>query len=131
MKNRLKKEGASQLLTNCKQLKLLSADGKRYNTDVANTEQLEYLSAVAKNATTVADGKTYQVDYYSLDVIISVGYRVNSKILFTVPGKAPAQPWTPAIFVSESYQEICETGLSPLDVIRLDFYQPFGCQPIG
>ena len=34
-----KKEGADQLLTNCKQLKLKSADGKRYNTDVANTEQ--------------------------------------------------------------------------------------------
>ena len=40
MKNRLKKEGADQLLTNCKQLKLKAADGKRYNTDVANTEQL-------------------------------------------------------------------------------------------
>ena len=39
MKNRLKEEGADQLLTNCKQLKLKSADGKRYNTDVANTEQ--------------------------------------------------------------------------------------------
>ena len=40
LKKRLRKEGASQLLTNCKQLKLLSADGKRYSTDVANTEQL-------------------------------------------------------------------------------------------
>ena len=40
MKKRLKNEGADQLLTNCKQLKLKSADGKRYNTDVANTEQL-------------------------------------------------------------------------------------------
>ncbi|MCK5223919.1 virulence protein RhuM/Fic/DOC family protein, partial [Candidatus Calescamantes bacterium] len=33
---------------------------------------------VAKNATTAVDGKTYQVDYYNLDAIISVGYRVNS-----------------------------------------------------
>lgn len=33
---------------------------------------------VAKFATTAADGKTYQVDYYNLDVIISVGYRVKS-----------------------------------------------------
>ena len=38
-KNRLKKEG-SQLVTNCNQLKMLSQDGKRRNTDVANTEQL-------------------------------------------------------------------------------------------
>ena len=36
-------------------------------------------SVVAKNATTALDGKIYQVDFYSLDVIISVGYRVKSK----------------------------------------------------
>ncbi len=36
-------------------------------------------SVVAKNATTASDGKIYQVEYYSLDAIISVGYRVNSK----------------------------------------------------
>ncbi len=39
LKKRLIEEGF-QLLTNCKQLKLKAADGKRYNTDVANTEQL-------------------------------------------------------------------------------------------
>lgn len=36
-------------------------------------------SVVANFATTAADGKIYQVDYYNLDVIISVGYRVKSK----------------------------------------------------
>ena len=35
-------------------------------------------SVVAKFATTAADGKSYQVDYFNLDVIISVGYRVKS-----------------------------------------------------
>lgn len=39
LKNRLKEEG-SQLVTNCNQLKLLAADGKKYKTDVMNTEQL-------------------------------------------------------------------------------------------
>ena len=39
LKQRLKEEG-SELLTNCQQLKLMSADGKRYKTDVANTKQL-------------------------------------------------------------------------------------------
>ena len=39
LKTRLKKEG-SELTTKCSQLKMRSADGKRYNTDVANTEQL-------------------------------------------------------------------------------------------
>lgn len=36
-------------------------------------------SVVANFATTASDGKTYQVEYYNLDVIISVGYRVKSK----------------------------------------------------
>lgn len=41
LKQRLKEEGANQLLTNCQQLKLKSPkDGKRYKTDVADTEQL-------------------------------------------------------------------------------------------
>ena len=41
LKQRLKEEGADQLLTNCQQLKMKSPkDGKRYNTDVAETEQI-------------------------------------------------------------------------------------------
>lgn len=41
--------------------------------------ELQRDAVVAKFATTASDGKTYQVDYYNLDVIISVGYRVKSK----------------------------------------------------
>jgi len=40
LKNRLKEEGADELLTNCKQLKMLAADGKMRLTDVATTKQL-------------------------------------------------------------------------------------------
>lgn len=40
LKQRLKDEGADELLTNCQQLKLKSMDGKRRLTDVADTEQL-------------------------------------------------------------------------------------------
>ena len=36
-------------------------------------------SVVANFATTATDGKNYQVEYYNLDVIISVGYRVKSQ----------------------------------------------------
>ena len=40
LKQRLKTEGADQLLTNCQQLKMTAADGKKRLTDVATTEQL-------------------------------------------------------------------------------------------
>ncbi|MDD3959691.1 MAG: virulence protein RhuM/Fic/DOC family protein [Oscillospiraceae bacterium] len=50
--------------------------GKHINN--ALKEELDD-SVVAKFATTAADGKTYQVEYYDLDMIISVGYRVKSK----------------------------------------------------
>ncbi|MDR0869021.1 MAG: virulence RhuM family protein [Planctomycetota bacterium] len=41
--------------------------------------ELNRASVVKELLTTAADGKNYQVDYYNLDVIISVGYRVKSK----------------------------------------------------
>lgn len=40
LKRKLKKEGAVELYEKIVQLKMLSSDGKRYKTDVANTEQL-------------------------------------------------------------------------------------------
>ena len=42
-------------------------------------EELDGESVVAKFATTAKDGKTYQVEYYDLDMIMSIGYRVKSK----------------------------------------------------
>lgn len=51
----------------------------RHLRNVFTEGELERASVVAKNATTAADGKTYQVDHYNLDVVISVGYRVKSK----------------------------------------------------
>jgi len=51
----------------------------RHITNIFKEEELFIDSVVAKFATTAADGKIYQVEYYNLDVIISVGYRVKSK----------------------------------------------------
>ena len=50
----------------------------RHIKNIFSEGELSPDSVVANFATTAADGKTYQVDYYNLDVIISVGYRVKS-----------------------------------------------------
>ncbi len=50
----------------------------RHIRNLFSEGELERDSVVAKNATTAKDDKVYQVDYYNLDVIISVGYRVKS-----------------------------------------------------
>ena len=52
--------------------------GKHIN-NALNEELKDDNSVVAKFATTASDGKTYNVEYYNLDVIISVGYRVKSE----------------------------------------------------
>ena len=49
LKTRLKKEG-SELTTNCSQLKMRSADGKMYLTDVADTEKQSVTNAVSANS---------------------------------------------------------------------------------
>ncbi len=51
----------------------------RHLSKIFNENELDRSAVVAKNATTGSDGKTYQVDYFNLDVIISIGYRVKSK----------------------------------------------------
>lgn len=51
----------------------------RHIKNIFKEKELERNSVVAFFATTASDGKTYQVEYFNLDVILSVGYRVNSK----------------------------------------------------
>ena len=51
----------------------------RHLRNVFEEKELNKDSVVAKYATTASDGKTYKVEYFNLDAIISVGYRVNSK----------------------------------------------------
>ncbi len=45
--------------------------------------ELDKNSVVKKYLTTAADGKNYQTNFYNLDMIISLGYRINSKIATT------------------------------------------------
>lgn len=50
----------------------------RHVKNVLESGELEERAVVAFFATTATDGKTYQTAFYNLDMIISVGYRVNS-----------------------------------------------------
>ena len=50
----------------------------RHIKNIFNEGELISKSVVANFATTASDGKKYNIDYYNLDVIISVGYRVKS-----------------------------------------------------
>ena len=52
----------------------------RHIKNIFQENELDKNQVVAKNATTAKDGKIYQVDYYNLDMILSIGYRVNSKV---------------------------------------------------
>ncbi len=51
----------------------------RHIKNIFKTWELSQKQVVAKIATTATDGKTYQVEYYNLDMIISIWYRVDSK----------------------------------------------------
>ena len=50
----------------------------RHLRNIFEEKELNKGSVVAKYATTASDGKIYKVEYFNLDAIISVGYRVNS-----------------------------------------------------
>ena len=51
----------------------------RHIKNIFSSGELDKNSVVAIFATTASDGKTYQVEYYNLDMILSIGYRVDSK----------------------------------------------------
>lgn len=60
--------------------KLFGRDKSVIYRHIKNAMEEELDDSVVANFTTTAkDGKTYQVDYYNLDMIISVGYRVKSQ----------------------------------------------------
>ena len=50
----------------------------KHISNIVNSHELELNQVVSKMETTAADGKNYLVNYYNLDMIISIGYRVNS-----------------------------------------------------
>ncbi len=51
----------------------------RHLKNIFKNKELDKNAVVAKNATTATDGKTYNVEHFNLDAILSVGYTVNSK----------------------------------------------------
>ncbi|MBV6655445.1 MAG: virulence RhuM family protein [Mameliella sp.] len=74
-------EGETVWLTIDQMAELFDRDKSTISRHIKNVfeeGELQRDSVVAKFATTASDGKTYQVDHFNLDVIISVGYRVKS-----------------------------------------------------
>jgi len=47
--------------------------------NIFDSDELDEASVIRKFRTTASDGKNYQTNFYNLDAIIAVGYRVNSK----------------------------------------------------
>ncbi|MDO4228304.1 MAG: virulence protein RhuM/Fic/DOC family protein [Capnocytophaga sp.] len=77
----VKFEQESVWLTQMQMAELFGRDKSvisRHIKNIFEEEELDRNSVVAFFATTATDGKTYQVEYFNLDVIISVGYRVKS-----------------------------------------------------
>jgi prophage maintenance system killer protein len=74
-------EQESVWLTQAQMVDLFDRDKRTISEHIANVfkeGELDQDSVVRKSRTTAADGKSYQTNYYNLDVIISVGYRVKS-----------------------------------------------------
>lgn len=70
---------------------LFDRDVKTIGKHIPNVlkEELRTISVVANFATTAADSKVYQVEYYNLDMIISIGYRVK---LLSCLGRMQLEP---------------------------------------
>lgn len=68
-------------LTRRQLAELFGRDVKTVGKHIGNArrEELADVAVVAKFATTAADGKTYNVEHYNLDMVLSVGYRVRSR----------------------------------------------------
>lgn len=109
----------------------------RHIKNIFKEEELEKNSVVAFFATTATDGKTYQVEYFNLDVIISVGYRVNSKVAtqfrkwatqtlkqhitegYTINKKLLQKNYTLFQKALDDIQKISQNKLSSSDVLEL------------
>ena len=82
MRMEVRMEGDTVWLSQDQMATLFEKDKSTISRHIRNViaeGELVASSVVALFATTAADGKTYQVEHYNLDMIISVGYRVNSK----------------------------------------------------
>ena len=80
-KMEVKTDGETVWLTQEQMCRLFGRDQSviaRHIKNIFKEGELDQDSVYAKFAYTAADGKTYQVAFYNLDVIISVGYRVKS-----------------------------------------------------
>ena len=78
----VKLEGETVWLNRQQLAELFGRDVKTIGKHINNAlkEELDGASSVvAKFATTAADGKNYQVEYYNLEMVTSVGYRVKSR----------------------------------------------------
>lgn len=75
-------EGETVWLTQARIALLFGAERSvitKHLYNIFNSKELDKNSVCAKIAHTAADGKIYKTQFYNLDTIISVGYRVNSK----------------------------------------------------